>query len=44
MSDPQIDVTKTEARAGSTPHVVRYVLLFSLILAVLALGGLLVAQ
>jgi Flp pilus assembly protein TadB len=34
--DEQIDVTKTEARAGSTPHVTRYVLLFSLILVIAA--------
>jgi len=44
MTDPHVDVTKTEARAGTTPHIVRYVLMFSLILAVLALGGLLIAQ
>ena len=44
MTDPHVDVTKTEARAGTTPHVVRYVLMISLILAVLALGGILIAQ
>lgn len=44
MTDPHVDVTKTEARAGTTPHVVRYVLMISLTLAVLALGGLLIAQ
>ena len=34
--DEQIDVTKTEARAGSTPRVTRYVLLFSLVLVIAA--------
>lgn len=29
----EVDVTTTEARAGRTPHVVRYVLIISLVLA-----------
>lgn len=29
----EVDVTTTEARAGSTPHIVRYVLIISLFLA-----------
>ena len=38
-SDPneEIHVTKTEARAGSTPNIVRYVLLISIALAVIGL-------
>lgn len=38
MPEEQIHLTKTEARAGSTPHVVRYVLAISLLLAVIALA------
>lgn len=34
--DEQIDVSKTDARAGSTPHTVRYVLLISLVLVIVA--------
>ena len=34
--DEQIDVTKTDARAGSTPHIVRYVLLISMVLVIAA--------
>ena len=34
--DEQIDVSKTDARAGSTPHIVRYVLLISLVLVIVA--------
>jgi hypothetical protein len=34
--DEQIDVTKTEARAGSTPGIARYVLMASLALVVIA--------
>ncbi|HMP56269.1 MAG TPA: hypothetical protein PKD92_06835 [Novosphingobium sp.] len=33
----EIHLTTDEARAGATPHIVRYVLLFSLILAIIAL-------
>ena len=37
-NDKPIHVESEDARAGSTPHVVRYVLAISLILAVVALG------
>jgi hypothetical protein len=32
-------ITTTEARGGNTPHIVRYVLMFSLLLAVGALSA-----
>lgn len=35
----EVHVTTAEARGGSTPHIVRYVLLFSLVLAILALSA-----
>ncbi len=34
--DEQIEVTKTEARGGSTPHIARYVLVISLVLVIVA--------
>ena len=34
MADPSEHVTTTEARAGSTPHVTRYVLVVGLLLVV----------
>jgi hypothetical protein len=34
----EVEVTTTEARGGSTPHIVRYVLAVSLLLAVIALS------
>ncbi|MDR7101405.1 hypothetical protein [Croceicoccus sp. BE223] len=34
----EVEVTTTEARSGSTPHVVRYVLIISLVLAIVALS------
>ncbi len=34
----EIEVTTTEARGGSTPHIVRYVLIISLVLAVVGLS------
>ncbi|MFC4295753.1 hypothetical protein ACFO0A_11875 [Novosphingobium tardum] len=34
----EVDVTTEEARGGSTPHIVRYVLVISLLLAVVALS------
>lgn len=34
----EVHVTTNEARSGATPHIVRYVLLFSLSLAILALS------
>ncbi|GGD30375.1 hypothetical protein [Croceicoccus pelagius] len=33
----EVDVSTTEARAGSTPHIVRYVLIISLVLAAAAM-------
>jgi len=35
----EVHVTTTEASGGSTPHIVRYVLMFSLILAIGALSA-----
>lgn len=35
----EVHVNTTEARSGATPHIVRYVLGFSLILAILALSA-----
>lgn len=35
----EIHITTEEARAGSTPHIVRYVLAISLALAILALSA-----
>jgi hypothetical protein len=34
MAEPSEHVTTTEARAGSTPHVTRYVLMVGLLLVV----------
>lgn len=34
----QVEVTTTEARGGSTPHIVRYVLLISVVLAIVVLS------
>ena len=42
MDDEHIERTETEARAGSTPHIVRYVLGFSIMLAVLAMAAILI--
>ena len=39
MADPEEHRTQTEARAGSTPHVVRYILAISLVLVALAFFG-----
>lgn len=36
MADEPIEQTRTEARAGSTPGVVRYILIASMILIVAA--------
>ncbi len=36
MTDPELHRTRTEARAGSTPHVARYVLAISLVLVIVA--------
>ena len=38
--DQQDRLNSTEARAGATPHVVRYVLVISLILIVVAFAAL----
>lgn len=35
----EIHVTDDEARSGATPHIVRYVLLISLVLTILALSA-----
>ncbi|MBP6031033.1 MAG: hypothetical protein KA533_06350 [Sphingobium sp.] len=37
--DPQIHETTDDARSGETPRIVRYVLAFSLALAILALSA-----
>lgn len=37
MAERQVELTKTEARAGTTPHIVRYVLAISLALAIIAM-------
>jgi hypothetical protein len=42
MQEDQIHLTKTEARAGVTPHVVRYVLAISLLLIVVAFVAVLI--
>ena len=36
MDEQPVELTKTEARAGTTPHIVRYVLLASLVLVIAA--------
>jgi hypothetical protein len=36
MADDDLHRTRTEARAGSTPHIVRYILAISLALLILA--------
>ena len=41
MADKQIRETGTEARGGTTPGVMRYVLAISLALIVVVFGGLL---
>lgn len=41
-SDEKIELTATDARGGTTPHIVRYVLIISLILVVIGLGAVLV--
>jgi len=42
--DPEVRKTDTDARAGSTQHIVRYVLGISTVLAVLALGFMVLAR
>lgn len=41
MAEEQVHLTKTEARAGVTPHIVRYVLAISLLLVVIAFAAVL---
>ncbi|MBZ6378315.1 MULTISPECIES: hypothetical protein [Pacificimonas] len=36
MTEPHEEVEKTEARAGETPHIGRYILLFSTVILVIA--------
>lgn len=43
MDDDHIERTENEARAGTTPHIVRYVLGFSLTLAILAMAAILIS-
>jgi heme/copper-type cytochrome/quinol oxidase subunit 4 len=38
MDDEHIERTEDEARGGSTPHIVRYVLGFSLALTIVAMA------
>jgi hypothetical protein len=37
VEEPEIELSKTEARGGVTPHIVRYVLGASLILVIVAM-------
>jgi hypothetical protein len=39
MQDHEIHVATEKARAGSTPHIVRYVLAISLVLVVIAMAA-----
>jgi len=41
MDDRPVRETTTEARAASTPHIVRYILAISLILIIVAFGAIL---
>ncbi len=38
MEEERVELTTTEARAGTTPHIVRYILGISLVLVVIAMG------
>jgi len=38
--DPEVNKATDDARAGNTPHIVRYVLAISTLLAVVGLGAL----
>jgi hypothetical protein len=42
MPQKQVHETTDAARAGSTPHIVRYVLSISLVLAILAMIGVMI--
>ena len=41
MADPPVHETTTEARAGTTPHIVRYILAVSLLLVIIAFAAIL---
>ncbi|HEX8402160.1 MAG TPA: hypothetical protein VF628_10700 [Allosphingosinicella sp.] len=41
MAEPEQHLNKTEARAGTTPHVARVVLAVSLVLVVVIFAGIL---
>ncbi len=43
MADPEEHLTATEARAGATPHMARYVLGFGLVGVIVLFGVLLFA-
>jgi hypothetical protein len=38
MNHEQIELPTTEARTGTTPHIVRYILIISVVLAIVALS------
>ena len=38
MADPEPHIQTDEARAGSTPHIVRYVLVISILLAIIGMA------
>jgi hypothetical protein len=40
MDEPPVVKTKDDARSGETPHIVRYVLGISLVLAIVTIGAL----
>ncbi len=42
MDDSPEHLSKTEARAGTTPHVTRYVLVFGLLLVLVAFVAILI--
>jgi hypothetical protein len=42
MNDGPEHVTKTEARAGTTPHMARYVLVWGMLLTVIAFAIILI--
>ncbi len=42
MNDGPEHVTKTEARAGTTPHMVRYILVWGILLTVIAFATILI--
>ncbi|CAM3032028.1 Aa3 type cytochrome c oxidase subunit IV [Sphingomonas antarctica] len=44
MTDEQIDISKTDARAGSAPRVTRYVLAISMALVIVAFAVIVVFE